>query len=68
MPIAIYASLLCDPQGTSSFMNIVDDLLAKQLVQESYSPYVILALLVPKKDDTSYISCDTQAINKITIK
>lgn len=47
---------------------IVDDLLARQLVRVSLSPYVLPALLVPKKDRTWRICVDSYAINKITVK
>lgn len=47
---------------------MVDDLLAKNLVQEILSPRVVPALSVQKKDGSMLIWVDSRAINKITIK
>jgi len=42
--------------------------MTKGLVQESLSPYVIPALLVPKKDGSQHMCVDSKVINKIVIK
>ena len=46
----------------------MNDLLDKGLVQKSLSPYVVLVLLVPKKDGKWRMCCDCRPINNITIK
>lgn len=46
----------------------MDDLLVKNLVQESLSPYIVLALLVYKNDGFIQMCVDIRVINKITIK
>jgi len=46
----------------------VNDLLDKTCVQKSLSPFVVLVLLVPKKDGKWCMCCDCRTINNITIK
>lgn len=44
------------------------ELIKERFIRESLSPCVMLALLVPKKDDTWRMCIDCQSINKISIK
>nr|KYP34081.1 Transposon Ty3-I Gag-Pol polyprotein [Cajanus cajan] len=57
-----------NPQETKEIETQVEDLLKKSWVQKSLSPYVILVLLVPKKDGKWRMCTDCRAINNITIK
>jgi len=41
-----------NPQETNEIQRQVDDLLAKGMIRESLSPYVVPAVLVPKKDSS----------------
>ena len=56
------------PKETKEIQRQVEELMTKGLVQESLSPYVIPALLVPKKDDSQHMCVDSKVINKIVIK
>lgn len=47
---------------------IFEELKKNQLTQHSLSPCVVVALLVPNKDDNWRMCMDSWAINKITIK
>lgn len=56
------------PQEHDTLQGMVEELFKKNLIQKSLSPYVVPALLVPKKDKTWKMCVDIKAINKITIK
>ena len=57
-----------NPKETMDIQRQVEELMSKGLVHESLSLCVILALLVPKKDDSMHMCVDSRAINKITMK
>nr|KYP32500.1 Transposon Ty3-G Gag-Pol polyprotein [Cajanus cajan] len=58
-----------NPKGLPLFReNQVQELLDKGWVQKILSPYVVLVLLVPKKDEKWRMCCDCRAINNIIIK
>lgn len=46
----------------------MEELVSKGLVQPNASPLAVLALLVPKKDDTFRMCIDNCVVNKITIR
>ncbi|XP_020674167.2 uncharacterized protein LOC110093578 [Dendrobium catenatum] len=56
------------PKEHEILQEMVQELLDKQLIQPSLSPCVVLALLVPKKDNKWRMSIDSRAINRITTK
>jgi hypothetical protein len=57
-----------NPEETKEIQRQVQELLDKGYVRESHSPYVVLVILVPKKDGSwrMYVNC--RAINNITIR
>jgi len=56
------------PQDHAEITRQVEELLKKGLIQESVSPCVVPAILVPKKDRSWRMCIDSRAVNKITIK
>lgn len=50
------------------FQGMVEELLMKNLIQESLNPCIVLAFLILKKDKAWRICVDNKVVNKITIK
>ncbi|GJT87586.1 transposon ty3-I gag-pol polyprotein [Tanacetum coccineum] len=57
-----------NPKEFAELQRQVTELLEKGLIQESMSPCVVPALLVPKHRGTFQMCIDSRAVNKITIK
>jgi len=57
-----------NPQETQEIQRQVDELMRKGWVQESMSLYVVLVILVPKKDETWRMCTDCRALNNIRSK
>ncbi|XP_074303038.1 uncharacterized protein LOC141637460 [Silene latifolia] len=58
----------CNPEEAKELQRHVKELVDRGYVQESLSPCVVPALLVPKKDGTWRMCIDSRAVNNITIK
>jgi len=57
-----------NPNKSQVLQAQVEELIEKGLVQESISPCIVPALLVPKNDGSWRMCIDSRAINKITVK
>ncbi|KAH0669565.1 hypothetical protein KY289_024058 [Solanum tuberosum] len=57
-----------NPKETKELQRQVEELLEKEFVRESRSPYSVPVLLVPKRDGTWRMCVDCRAINRITVK
>jgi len=57
-----------NPTEAKEIQQQVEELLAKGWVQDSMSPYVMLVILVPKKDGSWRMCTNGRAINNIIIK
>jgi hypothetical protein len=57
-----------NPEETNELQRQVDELMMKGYIRESMSPYVVLVLLVPKKDGTWRICANYRVVNNITVK
>ncbi|XP_070034692.1 uncharacterized protein [Nicotiana tomentosiformis] len=59
---------MMNPTQQDKLQRQVEELLERGLILESLSPYVVPALLVPKKNGTWRMRVESRAINTITIK
>ena len=62
------AAYMCNPLESKELQRQVQELIDKGYIRESKSPFVVLALLIPKMDGTLRMCIDSRAINNITIK
>nr|XP_043633171.1 uncharacterized protein LOC122604347 [Erigeron canadensis] len=62
------AAYRCSPTEAKELQRQVDELVAKGYVRASMSPWLVPALLVPKKVGLMRMCVDSRAINNITIK
>ena len=71
LEIEIYGwrcSYRSNPEETKELQKQVGELMEKEYMKESMSPYVVPVILVPKKDGSWRMCVDCQAINNITVK